>query len=158
VSIRHTRHEISGGLPRGSRLRAPEYLDIARLRTNAGADFQAAVMGATTGTGIGTGAFAPANFIGVTANTAAASATSTVLTGEVTTGTLARAQAVYAHTTGTSTYTLTKTFTSDQAITLHRVGVFNGATGSILVFESVLNADAVLTNGDQLTITETVSL
>jgi hypothetical protein len=69
---------------------------VSPIRTNAGADFQAATMGATSGTGIGTSTFAPANYIGVTANSSAAVATDTTLTGEVASGTLIRVQATYA--------------------------------------------------------------
>lgn len=120
------------------------------MRTNAGRDFQAAQMGGTPG--------AAANYIGLTANTTAPAATSTALTGEITTGTLARALATYAHTAGTATYTLTKTFTSDQTVTIAKIGVFQGATAGTLVFETLLNATASLVSGDQLQITETVTL
>lgn len=133
------------------------------LRTNAGRDFLARVMGDTASNG--TGAYASGCFIGVTADATAASAASTVLTGEITTGTLSRAQATYAHTNGTSTYTLTKTFTSDQSVTLAKAGVFNnvgpgGAASSsnTLVFETLLTATAPMSSGDQVQITSTVTL
>jgi hypothetical protein len=126
------------------------------LRTTAGRSWQAGVMGSTASTG--TGAFAPATFIGLTANSTAPAAGNTVLTGEITAGTLARAQATYAHTTGTATYTLTRTFTSDQSVTIAKIGVFNAATGGTMVFETLLNATATLVSGDQLQITETVTL
>lgn len=128
----------------------------ADLRTNAGADFQAGVMSSTASTG--TGAFAPANYIGMTANATAPAAADTTLTGEITTGALARAQATYSHTTGTASYTLQKTFTSDQSVTAAKIGVFNASTGGTMVFETLLNATATLVSGDQLTVTETVSL
>lgn len=128
------------------------------MRTNAGADFQARVMGDGAAVGAGTGAMRPADFIGLTADATAPAAASTALTGEITTGTLARAQATYAHTNGTNTYTLTKTFTSDQSVTVAKIGVFNAGTGGTLVFETLLNATATLVSGDQLQITETVTL
>ncbi len=105
-----------------------------------------------------TGVYAPACWLGVTANTADPVITDTVLPGEITSGSLARAKAVYAHTDGTATYTLTKTFTSDQGVTLAKVGVFNAASSGTLVFETKLNATAQLVSGDQVQITETVSL
>lgn len=126
------------------------------MRVNSGTDFQSRVMADTASTG--TGAYAPANYIGLTANTTAPAAADTTLTGEVTTGTLARAQATYAHTNGTNTYTLTKTFTSDQSVTIAKIGVFNAAAGGTLVFETLLNATATLVSGDMLQISEVVTL
>lgn len=131
-------------------------LSASELRTDAGRDFQARVMGDTASTG--TGAYAPGTYIGLTANATAAAAASTTLTGEIASGTLIRAVAVYAHTNGTATYTLTKTFTSDQSVTINKIGVFNASTAGTLVFETLLNAAATLVSGDQLQITETVTL
>lgn len=126
------------------------------LRTNAGRDFQARVMGDTASTG--TGVYASGTYIGLTADTATPLSGDTTLTGEVTSGTLARAQAIYAHTNGTASYTLTKTFTSDQSVVIAKIGVFNASSGGTMVFESLLNATATLVSGDQLQITETVTL
>lgn len=126
------------------------------LRTTAGRSWQARVMGDTASSGVGT--YAPATYIGLTANSTAPAAANTALTGEITVGSLARAQATYAHTTGTATYTLTQTFTSDQSVTIAKIGVFNAATGGTMVFETLLNATATLVSGDQLQITHTVTL
>lgn len=128
------------------------------MRTNAGRDFQANVMGGGQLAGAGTGAMRPADYIGLTANNTAEAAGSTTLTGEIASGTLIRAQAAYSHTNGTATYTLVKTFTSDQTITINKIGVFNASTGGTLVFETMLNAPGALVSGDQLTVTETVTL
>lgn len=125
------------------------------MRTNAGTDFQALVMG---GASNGTGTSAPANYIGLTANSTAPAAADTTLTGEIASGSLVRAQATYSHTTGAASYTLQKTFTSDQTVVIAKIGVFNAATGGTMVFETLLNATASLVSGDQLTITETVNL
>jgi len=113
-------------------------------------------MGDTASTG--TGAYAAANYIGLTANTSTPNATDTTLAGEVSSGSLARAQAAYAHTTAAPSYTLTKTFTSDQTITVAKVGVFNAPSGGTMVFESLLSATATLQSGDQVAVTEVVSL
>jgi len=126
------------------------------LRTDAGRDFQAKVMGDTASTG--TGAYASAVYIGLTANSSAPAAGDTTLAGEIASGTLIRAAAIYAHTTGTASYTLTKTFTSDQSVVVAKIGVFNASTTGTMVFESLLNATATLVSGDQLQITETVTL
>lgn len=115
-------------------------------------------MGATSGTGIGTGAFAPANYIGLTANATAPAAGDTTLTGEIASGTLVRAQATYSHTTGAASYTLQKTFTSDQTVVIAKIGVFNASSAGTMMFETVLNATASLVSGDQLTVTETVNI
>lgn len=165
MSQRHAQHDVAGRLP-GHRFRGGPrfgFADLlgdiearADLRTNAGTDFQAGVMGSTSSTG--TGAFAPANWIGITANATAPAAGDTTLTGEIGSGTLVRAQATYSHTTGVASYTLQKTFTSDQTVTIAKIGVFNASTGGTMVFETLLNATASLVSGDQLTVTETVSL
>jgi hypothetical protein len=126
------------------------------MKTNAGTDFAAGVMGSTSSNG--TGAYAAANYIGVTANAAAAVATDTTLAGEVATGTLARVQASYAHTNGTSSYTLTNTFTSDRSITLAKIGIFNASSDGTLVFETLLATTAVLVSGDQCLCQDTISL
>lgn len=127
-----------------------------KLRTDAGRDFQARVMGDTASTG--TGSYASATYIGVTANATAPATGDTTLTGEIASGTLIRAQATYAHTNGTATYTLTKTFTSDQTVTIAKIGIFNASSAGTMVFETSLNATASLVSGDQLQITETVTL
>lgn len=119
------------------------------MRTNAGNDWQAAQMGGTPG--------AAATYMGLTANSGAPAAGDTSLTGEIGSGTLIRAAASYAHTAGTSSYTLTKTFTSDQTVTIAKIGIFNASSSGTLVFETLLNATAALVSGDTLTVTETVN-
>lgn len=133
------------------------------MRTSGGADFQARVMSDTASTG--TGSYAAANWIALTANTAAPAAGDTALTGEIATagGGLLRAQAAYAHTLGTNTYTLTKTFTGNASdvypVAIAKIGVLNAATVGGLVFETLLNAVATLNaSGDAVTVTETVTM
>lgn len=132
------------------------------MKTNAGHDFQALVMG---GASNGTGTSAPANRIALTANSTAPSAASTTLTGEIVTagGGLLRALATYAHTAGTNTYTLSNTFTANGSdalpVTIAKIGILNAASGGTLVFETLLSTTATLSaSGDQLTITETVTM
>lgn len=104
----------------------------------------------------------PARFVAVTTDTGAASAASTTLTTENNANGVSRAIATYAHTGGASTYTQSKTWTATGAITaIHRAGMFTSSTLAsvgIIVFETVLNADATLANGDQLAITWTVNI
>lgn len=102
----------------------------------------------------------PAQFMAITTDTGSPSATDTTLASEETANGLARAYATYAHTTAATSSTLTKTFTytGSTSKTLHKIGIFQGVTGSVMLFETVLSADAIVaTNGDQVTVTETVS-
>jgi hypothetical protein len=107
---------------------------------------------------------AAANYIALTANATAPAATDTTLTAEIATGGggLIRAQATYAHTAGTNTTTLTKTFTANGSdalpVTVAKIGIFNAATVGTMTFETLLNATATLSAvGDNVTITETIT-
>lgn len=126
------------------------------LRTTVGRDWQCRVMGDHASTG--TGNYAAAYFMGLTANVTTPVPGSTSLTGEIVSGTLARGAATYAHTNGTASYTLTRTVTADAPVTINKIGIFTALSGGVLVFESALNAAAVLANLDQCTFTETVTL
>lgn len=105
---------------------------------------------------------APAFFMGLTANTSAASASDTTLASEIVTAGLTRKIAVYAHTLGTSVYTLTGSYTVNGSdtipVTVHKIGVFTSIAGGIMDYEAVLNADATLSAiGDPATITYTLT-
>ncbi len=126
------------------------------MRTTNGRDWQAGVMGDTSSNA--TGDYAAANYIAVTADATTPEATDTTLPGEISSGTLVRVQASYAHTSGTDSYTLSNVFTSDQTITLAKIGIFNASTAGTLVFEDLLPETAVLYSGDQILIVETVDL
>lgn len=101
-------------------------------------------------------------FMALTENASAAAAGNTALTGEITTGGCARALTTYAHTNDTATFTLQKAFSVTASFpAIHRMGLFTASTltaAGIMVFESVLNADANVVNGDTLTVTDTVTL
>lgn len=125
-------------------------------RTHAGRDWQSRVMGDTASNG--TGSYAAANWIGITADATTPSTASTVLTGELTGGTMGRAQAAYAHTNGQASYTLTKTFTSDRTVTVAKLGVFTAVSGGTLAFETLLDSTAALQSGDTLQVVETITL
>jgi hypothetical protein len=111
---------------------------------------------------------APAQFMGLSSSNTAPAATDTTLGSEITTGGggLVRAAATYAHTTGATTYTLTKTFTANGSdtlpVTVYKIGIFDAATnaaGGTMLFETSLNASATLSaSGDQLTVTDTVTV
>lgn len=109
----------------------------------------------------------PAPYMGITANASAASAADTTLPGEITTagGGLVRGLCTYAHTLAAASYTLTKTFTANGSdalpVTAAKQGIFDGmvVSNTAMVFETLLNATATFTaSGDQMTVTETVSM
>jgi hypothetical protein len=104
------------------------------------------------------------NYIALTANSTAPAAGDTTLTAEIATagGGLIRAQATYAHTAGTNTSTLTKTFTANGSdslpVTIAKIGVFNASTSGTMGYETLLSSTATLSaSGDNLTVTETVT-
>lgn len=101
-------------------------------------------------------------YMALTENASAAAAANTVLTGEITTGGCARALCTYAHTNDAATLTLQKAFSVTASFpAIHRIGLFSASTltaAGIMVFESVLNADANVVSGDTLTVTDTVTL
>lgn len=103
-----------------------------------------------------------ARFMGMTTDVGAAAAGDTTLATELTTNGLSRAKAVYAHTGATATYTLVGTYNvSGGPQTVHKGGLFTAANttaAGVMVFEAVLNADAIVTSGDTLVVTATVTL
>jgi hypothetical protein len=128
------------------------------MRTSAGIDWQAGVMGNTSSNG--SGSYAPATYIALSSNATAPSSSDSTLTGEITgsSGYLNRKQATYVHTSGTNTYTLSATFTSDQTVTIQKIGVFTASSGGMLFIETALAAPVSLNSGDTLFIQETVTL
>lgn len=116
--------------------------------------------GATSNFGILPGA-APYRYMALTEDAGAASAASTSLTGELTTGGCGRAFATYAHTLTAATATLAKTFSVTGTFpAIHKIGLFQVSTASsaLLGFEVVLNADASVVSGDSLAVTWTLTL
>ena len=106
----------------------------------------------------GTGAYAPANWVALSSDTNPPLAGDGPLPGEITSGTLSRAQGSYAHTNGTNTATVTKTFTSDQAVTVNKMGLYTaGPTGGTLAFSDIIDP-SVLRNGDALTVSNVVTI
>jgi hypothetical protein len=101
-------------------------------------------------------------YMALTENAGAASASDTALTGELTTGGAGRALATYAHTPGTATFTLLKAFSITGTFpAIHKMGLFTASTltaAGIMIFETVLNADASVITGDTLQVTDTVTI
>jgi hypothetical protein len=128
---------------------------ILNIRTNSGTDFQSGVMG---GASNGTGAFAPATYLAVSADVNPVVVTDLTLMGEILTGSLARTLATYAHTTGATSFTQTVVFTSDQTITLSKSGLFNIGSGGRVCWEELWIQPRLLTSGDQLSVSIQVNI
>jgi hypothetical protein len=112
---------------------------------------------------------APYWYLAITSNSTAPAATDTTLASEYSTasGGLLRKLATYAHTTGVASYSLATTFTANASdvpnlpFTAAKAGVFNTLTNTTgrMQFETAISPTAVLSaSGDQLTLTDTVSL
>lgn len=112
---------------------------------------------------------APAMYMAITTDSAAVNVTDTTLPTEIVaagSGCL-RKIAAYAHTTNATSYTMLATYTytsTDQTFgsrIIAKLGMFNsvlGATG-IMQFETLIVPTATLTaTGDQLTLTQTVTM
>lgn len=116
----------------------------------------------TAGFIIAPGGIAAARFVALTTNSGAANAADTTLTSEITTAGCGRALGTYAHTMGASTLTLTKAFSVTGTLTaVHKAGLFTCLTSAgadPMIYETVLNADATVANGDTLTLTWTLTL
>jgi hypothetical protein len=111
---------------------------------------------------LGAGGPASIRFMALTTNASAASATNTTLASEITTNGGNRQLATYAHTYGNATFTLTKAYSITGTLTaIHRAGLFttmSQAGADPMIFETVLNQDATVGNGDTLTVTWTATL
>lgn len=144
-------------LCRRNRSSAVRNLDLRYLRTNVGADWQSNQLGGTP-----TGA---AKFCALTANATAPAATDTTLTGEIVTAGLARKAASFGHTVGATTYTESVTYTAvaadvaGGAVNINKCAWFDAASTGNMAFEDTISPAAQISNaGDQLTITQTVSI
>jgi hypothetical protein len=122
------------------------------LITDAGKDSISAQIGSTSPGANG------ANYIALSSSTATPAAGDTTLASEITTGGLARSQGDYAHTNGEDTFTVTETFTASASHTDVRLaGLFTASSGGTMMAENTFTSVS-LANGDQLTITWTITL
>jgi hypothetical protein len=123
------------------------------LITNAGRDFIATELGATSGTGT-----LAANYIALTNNTAAPAVGDTTLAGEITTGGLNRQQGTYSHTLGTDNWSVSKQFTATASNSgVVKAGLFTDSSGGTMMAENTFSSVNLAPN-DQLTITWTIDL
>jgi hypothetical protein len=106
----------------------------------------------------------PARWMGLTEDATAPVAGDTSLSSELTGNGWDRRLCTWAHTAGASTYTLTTTFTSADGTTrtIAQMGLFSSkvvdAGNSIMFFETLVTPTATLISGDQITLTETVTI
>lgn len=120
------------------------------LLTNAGRDFACAQAYGTPG--------AAAQYIALSTNTGGASTSHTSLADEIATGGLERAIGAYAHTGGTATCTISKTFTASATHTAVQLGgLFNASSSGTLVHENTFTA-ATLLSGDTLAVTVAITV
>ena len=125
------------------------------LLTNGGRDYAIAQFYTNTSAG-GVGM----NFIALTDDDSAASASKTLLTDEITTNGLERALATtITHSTGTNSTTLAKTFTASGTHTAVQMsGTFNQlAVGGTIAHEAVFTS-VTLASSDTLAVTWTLTL
>jgi hypothetical protein len=116
---------------------------------------------------------APAFYMGITTNATAFNAADTTLASELwfSGGGLRRRLASWAHTNGTSTYTVSNTFTANGSDTLPqaiaKIGIFqhfvnttvSTSNSGVMLFETVLSSTATLSaSGDNVAITDTVTI
>jgi hypothetical protein len=121
------------------------------LITTAGKDFIAAQIGSTSP---GTNG---ANYIALTNTAVTPAAGDTTLSGEIALNGLSRAAGTYAHTAGASTFTVSKTFTATASQSAQAAGLFTASSSGTMMAENTFT-QVSLANGDQLTITWTITL
>lgn len=136
------------------------------MRNKAGTDHQARTSYDPASTA--TGAYAPLCYIALTNNAAAPLDTNTSLAGEIATagGGLIRALATYAHTNGTNTASLSKTFTINASdvspVQINKSAIFNASAGGTMGYESAMPSPPTLVytapTGDSLTDNYTFTL
>lgn len=115
---------------------------------------------------VGKGGISSVRFMAVSTNASAASATNTTLASEVNSNNVSRTKATFARganpSGGSGTFTQQVVWSPSGTITaIHKMGLFcdgTAASAGALIFETVLNADATVANGDTLTVTDTLTL
>jgi hypothetical protein len=109
---------------------------------------------------IGAGGIGSVRFMALSADAGAASAADTVLASEITTNSLGRALATYAHTYGATTLTLQKAFSpSGTQASIVKMGLFcalSSAGADPMIFEDTFSSASVI-SGDTLTVTDTIT-
>jgi len=125
---------------------------VYNLITNAGRDYLH-LQGYQT-TGLGTNGL---NYIALSNDTVTETVSSTVLSTEITTNGLGRAQGTVAHTAGTNTTTVDKTFTATGTQSAQKAALFTAVSAGTM--NHVLGfTQRALISGDTLQVTFTITL
>lgn len=120
------------------------------LRTTAGGDWQASVMGNTSAPP------ATMNYIALSNDATAPSAADTSVASEIVSNGLSRAQGTYAHTAGTASFTIQKVFNATGTQASQKTGLLNASSTGTLGFENTYT-QVTVNNGDTLTVTWTIN-
>lgn len=126
--------------------------EAPNLRTDAGDDWQAELMGKTSTPTVNT----QCNYIALSDDAGAPAAGDTSVASEIAANGLSRAQGTYTHSAGTSTYTIAKTFTATGTQSSRKTGILTASSGGTLCFENTYTAVTV-NNTDTLTVTWTIN-
>lgn len=97
------------------------------------------------------------NYIALSNDTLTETSASTTLSSEITTNGLGRAQGTYAHTAGTNTTTITKTFTASGTQSAQKAALFT-ASSSGTMNHALAFTQRNLSSGDTLAVTFTITL
>ena len=97
------------------------------------------------------------NYIACSNDSLTETVDSTTLSNEITLNGLGRAQGTYAHTAGTGTATISRTFTASGAQSVQKCALFD-ATSSGTMHHALGFTQRSLQNGDQLAVTFTITL
>jgi hypothetical protein len=126
-------------------------------RVDAGAAWQAGLMGSAAGV--------PANYIALSTTSLTIAKADTTLAGETVVSGLARALGTYGGYTppaslgASASYTISKTFTSaGTTTTIQSAALFNAVSAGTMFVEANLSSSATLNSGDSITITWTINL
>ena len=133
------------------------FYESHNLITNQGKDMIAKMVSGGSGSGTGLNPNG-ANYIALTTDSTAPSATDTSLASEISTNGLQRAQGAWSHTNGTNPFTVSKTFTASGSFTaVQKAGLFNAASGGGMLAANTFSS-VNLISGDQITITWTITV
>jgi hypothetical protein len=131
--------------------------DLDDLRTTGGADWQANVMGATSGQpAAGTYMAATNDSAAPAVGDCAAGSTSCTLPSEITSNGLSRKVCTYAHSNGTASYSCQVVYTATGTQAVQKFGLFNASSSGTMIFEGTI-AQVTLNNTDTLTMTWAVT-
>jgi len=118
---------------------------VHNLRTTAGGDWQASVMGNTAAPP------ATCNYIALSNDATAPNVADTAVASEIVANGLSRAQGTYAHTNGTASFTVQKVFNATGTQASQKAGLLNASSSGTLCFENTYT-QVTVNNGDTLTV------